>query len=103
MAIIREYEYIEEYEALPPLKRQRLLVAARALGALCAQESYLRGLEHPYHEADEDAVEALEELLEQYGIHDVPYEDTDDRHPIWHAFWTGVADVPEPEPEDDEA
>jgi hypothetical protein len=97
------YEYVDEYEALPPLKRARLLVAARALGALCAQDAYLRGLEHPYDwtEADDDAVEALEELLEQYGIPRVPGRYTDDEeHPIWYAFWRGVHDVPVPEPQE---
>jgi len=91
-----QYEYVAEYEALPALKRKRLLVAARALGALCAQDAYLRGFEHPY-EVTRDDIEALAEILEQYGVHGMPYAFTGNRHPIWRAFWRGVSEVPEPE------
>jgi hypothetical protein len=94
-----EYEYVAEYEALPVQVRRRLLEAVRALGAECAREAYQQGLDVAYAIAARGDAEALEELLEQYGVHGVPhdYTDPDEQHPIWYAFWRGVEDVPEPE------
>jgi hypothetical protein len=100
-----EYECISAYEAIPRPARERLLAAVRELGAECAREAYRQGLRVAYQETARGDLEALRELLQRYGIDEVPhgYTDPDEQHPIWYAFWKGVADVPEPEPEDDEA
>jgi hypothetical protein len=100
-----EYECIDAYEAIPRPVRERLLAAVRELGAECAREAYRQGLRVAYQVIERGDLEALRELLQQYGIDEVPhgYTDPDEQHPIWYAFWAGVADVPEPELEDNEA
>jgi hypothetical protein len=92
------YEYIEGYEALPKQARARLLAAVHELGAECAREAYQEGLDVAYQETGRGDWDALRELLQRYGVHEVPYGYTgpEERHPIWGAFWAGVESVAMP-------
>jgi hypothetical protein len=86
------YEYIEGYEELPRQVRDRLLAAVQELGAECARESYQEGLDVAYQETGRGDLDALRELLQRYGVDEVPsgYTRPDERHPVWRAFWAGA-------------
>jgi hypothetical protein len=87
-----QYECIPEYEALSEQARNRLLADVQKLGADCAHQAHRQGLNVPYTTAARGDVDALARLLEQYGVHELPYGYTGPgwRHPIWDAFWAGV-------------
>jgi hypothetical protein len=89
---MRDYEF-EEYEALSDDDRARLLAAVRALGAECAREAYQMGLNVAYQVTGRGDVDALRELLQQYGVHEVPYGYTPAGAAIWAAFWEGAESV----------
>jgi hypothetical protein len=92
------YEYIEDYENLSPRARKRLLKDVRLLGDACARDAYVEGLRVPYNTTTALPSDRrwLRALLDRYGVHELPYEDANVRHPIWQAFWDGAANVPIP-------
>jgi len=85
-----------EYETLSPRKQKRLLLDVRILGIACALDAYAEALRVPYNALMPSDRRALRRLLGYYDIEDIPPEGEQPMHPIWQAFWEGVAEVPVP-------